>query len=153
MATPESAQAGDDAQLRQLIADQMSAIGAKDLDRLMNPHAADVVVFDAKPPIQTTGADAWRRTWEACLPYVPDAFQSEMRDLRRTVSGDVALAHWLSRFTGVAKGHPAMQTWMRSTTGDRRNRGRWPIVHEHASVPFHPQTGQAAFMRDPQANT
>jgi ketosteroid isomerase-like protein len=57
-----------------------------------------------------------------------------MRDLHRTVSGDVALVHWLWRLTGMAKGHPAMRTWMRSTTGDRRSRGRWPIVHEHASV-------------------
>jgi hypothetical protein len=32
MTTPESAQARDEAQLRQLIADQLSAIGAKDLD-------------------------------------------------------------------------------------------------------------------------
>jgi ketosteroid isomerase-like protein len=76
MTTPESAHAGDEAQLRHLIADQMSAIGAKDLDRLMHPYAAAVVVFDAKPPFQTTGAEAWRRRWEVGLPYVPDAFQT-----------------------------------------------------------------------------
>ncbi len=74
----------------------MSAICAKDLDRLMNHYAADVVVFDVKPPFQTEG-DAWRRTWEACLPYLLDSLQTEMRDLGLTVSGDLALAHcgWL----------------------------------------------------------
>lgn len=51
MTTTESAQAHDEAQLRQLIADQMSAICAKDLDRLMNYYAADVVVFDVKPQV------------------------------------------------------------------------------------------------------
>jgi ketosteroid isomerase-like protein len=123
--TTESAQARDEAQLRQLIADQMNAICAKDLDRLMNHYAADVVVFDAKPPFQTKGADAVRRTWEACLPYFPDSFQTEMRDLSLTVSGDLALAHWLWRFTGMEKDHPAMQTWMRSTAGYRRPRVEW----------------------------
>ncbi len=49
MTTTESAQARDEAQLRQFIADQMSAICAKDLGRLMNHYAANVVVFDSKP--------------------------------------------------------------------------------------------------------
>jgi ketosteroid isomerase-like protein len=105
MTTTESAHARDEAQLRQLIADQMRAICANDLDRLMHPYAAEVVVFDAQPPFQTTGADAWRRTWEACLPYFPDSLQTEMRDLSLTVSGDVALAHWLWRLTGKDKDH------------------------------------------------
>ena len=149
MTTPASAQARDEAQLRQLITDQMSAIGAKDLDRLMTHYAAEVVIFDVKPPFQTTGAEAWRRTWEACLPYFPDSFQTEMRDLSLTVSGDLALAHWLFRLTGMAKDHPAMQTWIRISAGYRRIRGRWQIVHEHASVPFDPETSQAAFTPEP----
>ena len=153
MTTTGSTHARDAAQLRQLIDDQMSAICARDLDRIMNPYAADVVVFDVKPPFQTKGADAWQRTWEACLPYFPASFQIEMRDLSLTVSGDLALAHWLFRLTGMEKDHPAMQTWMRSTAGYRRIRGRWQIVHEHASVPFDPQTAQAAFTLEPQSNT
>jgi SnoaL-like domain len=76
--------------------------------------ATHVIVFDVKPPFQTKGADAYRRTWEACLPYFPASFQIEMRDLSITVSGDLALAHWLFRLTGMEKDHPAMQTWMRS---------------------------------------
>jgi ketosteroid isomerase-like protein len=76
--TPESAQARDDAQLRHRIADQMSTIGAKDLDRLMTHYTAEVVVFDVKLPFQTTGAEPCRRTWEACLPYFPASFQTEM---------------------------------------------------------------------------
>ena len=35
-----------------------SVICAKDLDRLMNHYATDVVVFEVKPPFQTKGADA-----------------------------------------------------------------------------------------------
>lgn len=139
----------DEAQLRHLITDQMSAIGAKDLDRLMHHDAANVVVFDVKPPFQTTGADAWRRTWKASLPCFPASFQTEMRDLRLAVSGDVALAHWLFRFTGMDEDHPAMQTWIRITAGYQRIGGRWQIVHEHVSVPFDPETSQAVFTLEP----
>lgn len=58
MTATESAQARGETRLQQLIADQMSAICAKDLDRLMSHYAVDVVVFDVKPK----GADAWQRT-------------------------------------------------------------------------------------------
>ncbi|MCA1852834.1 MAG: DUF1428 family protein [Beggiatoa sp.] len=37
---------------------EYSVICAKDLDRLMNHYATDVVVFEVKPPFQTKGADA-----------------------------------------------------------------------------------------------
>lgn len=147
--TTETAKTHDEAQIRQLIADTARALCAKDLDRMMAHYATDVIVFDVKPPFQTRGADAWRRTWEACLPYFPDSFGTETRDLSITVSGDLALAHWLFRFTGMDKDHPAMQTWMRTTVGYRRNQGRWQIVHEHCSLPFNPQTSQAVFTLEP----
>ena len=91
----ESAQARDEAEPRQLIADQTGTICTKGLDRIMKPYAADV----------------------------------------------------------VEKDHPAMQTWIRITAGYRRIQGRWQIVHEDASVPFNPETGQAAFSLDLSSNT
>ncbi len=147
--TTENTRAQDDAQIRQLIADWASALCAKDLDRLMAHYAAHVIVFDAKPPFQTKGAKAYRRTWEACLPYFPASFRIETRDLSITVSGDLALAHWLFRLTGKEKDHPAMPTWMRSTVGYQRNQGRWQIMHEHVSIPFNPETSQAVFTLEP----
>ncbi len=134
--TRTASQAHDDeAQLRQLIADQMSAICAKDLDRLTSLYAADPVVFDVKRPFQTKWANAWRRTWEACLPYFPNSFQTRIRDLGLTITGDKALAHWRWRFTGMEKNHSGAETWFRGSAGYRRIRGRWQIVHEPAFVP------------------
>ena len=147
--TTETTKAHDEAQIRQLIADQARAICAKDLDRLMAHYATDAIIFDVKPPFQTLGADAFRRVWEACLPYFPASFGTETRDLRVVVSGDLAFAHWLWRFTGMEKDHPAMQTWIRNTGGYRRNQGRWQIVHEHCSVPFDPYTSKAVFTLEP----
>ena len=143
--TTETTKTQDEAQIRQIIADTASAICAKDLDRIMAHYAPDVIIFDAIPPFQTKGADEFRRTWEACLPCFPDSFGIEMRDLSLTVSGDLAIAHWLFHFTGMPKDHPGAQMWMRMTSACQRKQGRWQIVHEHCSVPFDPETSKAVF--------
>jgi uncharacterized protein YndB with AHSA1/START domain/ketosteroid isomerase-like protein len=133
----------DEKLVRQLIADQMAAICAKDVDSLMKPYVADFVAFDAIPPFQTNGPEAWRKTWSGCLPHFPEVFQIEMRDLRVVVSGEAAFAHWIFRFTGPDKDHPALQSWMRLTGCYRKVGAAWKIVHEHCSVPFDPYTSKA----------
>ncbi|MBN9119543.1 MAG: nuclear transport factor 2 family protein [Planctomycetes bacterium] len=133
----------DEAQVRKLIADQQAAICAKELDELMRPYADEFVAFDAIPPFRTLGPEAWRQTWAGCLPHMPEVFEIETRDLHVTVSGEAAFAHWLFRFTGPQKDHPAMQSWMRLTGCYRKVGGAWKIVHEHCSVPFDPFTSRA----------
>ncbi len=135
--------ASNEAQIRQLIDDRQRAICAKDIDQIMAYYSPDVVVFDCKPPFQTQGTDAFRRIWEECLPYFPASFETEIRDLNICVSGELALAHWLLRFTGMEEEHPATQTWLRFTAGYQQQQGKWQIVHEHCSVPFDPHTSQA----------
>ncbi len=139
----------DEAQIRELIADEVSAICAKDIDKIMAHYAQDVMIFDVKPPFQIKGADAFRRIWEECLPYFPEAFEIESRDLSITVSGDLAIAHWIFHFTGMEKDHPAAQMWMRNTVSYQRNQGKWQIVHGHCSVPFDPKTSKAVFTLEP----
>lgn len=128
----------DEAQIQQVITDWTSAQCAKDVDRLMFHYATDVVVFGVNPPFHTTGVAAWRRVWEAALSHFPASFGVEMRDFRIAVSGDLALAHWQFRYTGMGAEHSATQTWMRTTVGYKRCKDRWRIVHEHYSVPFVP---------------
>jgi len=139
MATHKS-DSGDEAEVRRLIADQQRAVCAKDIDRIMSYYASDVVVFNVKPPFQTRGARDWRREWEMALAHFPALFGIETRDLVITVSGDLALAHSIWRFTGMPG-----QTWIRDTAVYRRGQGQWRIVHEHYSVPFDPETSRAVF--------
>ncbi|MBP5973037.1 nuclear transport factor 2 family protein [Brasilonema sp. CT11] len=146
--TTESTIISNEVQIRQLIADQQRAICAKDVDQIMSRYATEIIVFDVKPPFQTQGKVAWRQVWEECLPYFPNSFEIETRDLKITVSENLAVAHWLFRFTGT-EDHPAMQTWMRVTAVCQKNQGNWQILHEHLSIPFDPQTSQAAFTLNP----
>lgn len=146
--TTKSTIATNEVQIRQLIAEQQRAICAKDVEQIMSHYATEVIVFDVKPPFQTQGKDAWGQVWSECLPYFPDTFEIETRDLKITVSEDLAVAHWLFRFTGT-QDHPAMQTWMRITAVCQKNQGEWQILHEHLSVPFDPETSQAVFTLNP----
>ena len=140
--------AGDEAELRARAAAWSKALEAKDIDGLTARYAKDVVLFDVKPPFRIEGVEAIRRVWEACLPYLPARFASERRDFRVTVSGDVAFAHGLHRIRPIGEDHPCGGTWVRVTICYRRIEGDWRVVHEHASVPFDPETGSVSFITE-----
>ncbi len=127
----------------------MAALCRKDVPAMLSFYAADLVAFDVKPPFQVKGAIAWKHIWEACIDYFPAKFSVELRDLTIRTSGDLAFAHYMFRLTGPDKDHAAMQTWMRITSGFKKEQARWKIVHEHGSVPFHPHTLQAIFTLNP----
>lgn len=138
----------NEAEIRQLVADQQRAICTKDLDQIMSHYAAEIVIFDVKPPFQTKGREAVRQLWEDCLPCFPDAFEMETRDLTIVANDEIGTAHWLFRFKGE-QDHPAMQMWMRATAVCQKQQSTWQILHEHISVPFDPSNAHAVFTLDP----
>lgn len=138
----------DEAEIRALMSAWSAALETKDLDGLTAGYAPDVVLFDAKPPFRTAGPAAIRELWDACLPYFPERFTSEQRDLSVTVSGDVAFAHGLHAIRPVGDEPPLGNTWLRITVGYRRIHGRWRVVHEHVSVPWDPMTDQMVPITD-----
>src|SRR5688572_21473592 len=85
----------DEMEILQLVDEWRSAIGTRDLDRLMKHYSPDVVFFDAVPPHEHRGADAYRRTWEAMLDFLPPRLASETRDMTIKTSGDLAVMHCL----------------------------------------------------------
>lgn len=131
----------DEAEILRAIADQQSAVCAKHVDRIMGHYAAEFAVFNVKPPLQIRGTEEWRRVWETSLTHFPASFGMETRDMVITVIGELAVAHYLSRFTGL----PGEPFWIRVTAVYRRIAGRWLIVHEHSSLPFDPETSKAVF--------
>lgn len=140
---------GDEAEIRKMIQDWSDALERKDVDGLVADYAPDAVLFDAIPPYKTVGADKIREVWEQCLPFFPDEFKSEHRDVEIHVQGDTAFAHCLHHFVPTDASHPCGQTWMRITVGYRRVNGKWKVVHEHVSIPFNPMDNQAWMIKDP----
>lgn len=143
----------DTAAIHDLITAWARAIAAKDVDGITAHYTADTVLFDAIPPYKTIGREAIRQAWINCLPYFPDHFTTDLRDVTVQASGDVGWAHFLLHFSATPADHPCGQTWMRATVAFRRRAGAWVADHEHVSVPFNPMNNQAWFITDPEAAT
>jgi uncharacterized protein (TIGR02246 family) len=139
----------DEAAIRRVIARWSAALEAKDLDGLVADYADDAVLFDAIPPYKTVGKAAIRQVWANCLPYFPEKFKSEHRDIVIHVSGDTAMMYGLHHFIPEPADHLIGQNWLRVTVGDRRINGQWKSVHDHISTPFNPMNNQAWMIRDP----
>jgi ketosteroid isomerase-like protein len=107
----------NDAQIRESIDAWAEALRAKEINALMAHYAPDIVTFDVMP-LQSQGVDAYRKNFEAWFAAVQGPIDFEMRDLRITMSDDIAFCHYLGR--------------VRST----RTTGQWLVTHEHVSVPL-----------------
>ncbi|MEZ4864928.1 MAG: nuclear transport factor 2 family protein [Caldilineaceae bacterium] len=143
-ARPEATKSSDEASIRALIEERISAVHAKDLNALMAHHASDVLSFDVLNPLQNRGDETIRDRaahWFA-------AYQSEIgydvRDLNITAGADVAFCTYLYRVTGTLQEGGAVDMWVRATVGFHKQDGSWLIVHEHQSVPFDGETGKAS---------
>ena len=139
----------DEAEIRRLIAAWSTALEAKDVDALTANYLPDSVLYDAIPPYKVVGKDAIREVWANCLPYFPEVFKSEHRDLTIHVAGDIALVHGLHHFIPTPADDPVGQTWLRITIGFRRIDGKWKVVHEHISAPFNPLNNQVWNIKNP----
>lgn len=126
-------------EIHAVIEEQAAAIRAGDADAVVARYAPEIVAFTLAPPLAHAAAEMRDpdnlRGWFAGFDGPVDF---EVRDLRATVSGDLAFAHSLNRMSAVPAGHDEPFTlWFRSTVCLRRDDGRWLIAHQHQSTPFH----------------
>ncbi len=136
-------------EVRDLIECQAAAIRGKDIDGATAGIGADVVIFDALPPLQRNGfADSRARTVEWFGSY-DGPIGYEIRDLAITVGADVAFARYLYHVTGTLTGGNQVDMSVRMTICLERVEGEWTITHEHTSVPFDAESGKAALTLTP----
>lgn len=138
----------EQAQIRERIAAWSRALEARDIDALMAFYLPEAIQYDLIPPYKTVGREAIRAAWEHCLPYFPEGFGSEHRDLTIEVDGNLAYVFCLHHF--VAENHPCGQSWFRVTVGFRRVNGQWRIAHEHVSLPYNPMSNEVWKITDPE---
>lgn len=139
----------DEAEIRHMMHEWSRALEAKDAAGMVKDYASGAVLYDAIPPYKTVGADNIRQVWENCLPYFPEQFKSEHRDVQIHVAGDTAFAHCMHHFIPTPADDPIGQNWLRVTVGYRKFNGKWKVIHEHVSTPFNPMNSQAWFISDP----
>lgn len=139
----------DEAEIRHMMHEWSRALEAKDLDRLCKDYAPNAVLYDAIPPYKTVGVDNIRQAWANCLPYFPETFKSEHRDIQIHVLGDTAFMHGVHHFIPTPADDPVGQNWLRVTVGYRKINGKWKVIHEHISTPFNPMNNQAWMITNP----
>jgi ketosteroid isomerase-like protein len=129
----------DEAQIRELMAEQESAMRAGDAERLVSRYAPEIVKFTLAPPLRNAGPEVhdpdglrhWFATFDGPIEY-------EIRDLTVTAGEDVAFCYSLNRLSATPSGSPqSFNLWYRATVCLRKADGRWLIAHEHTSTPFY----------------
>lgn len=130
--------------VKALLDDQAEAMRAKDIDRLMSLYSADIVYFDVVPPLQYVGYAALRARFLEWFDGWKGPIAMEIRNLDILTSGDIAVAHWLSRASGTLTNGRDVGSWVRATSCCQQSNSRWLITHEHVSWPVYSESGSAA---------
>lgn len=136
-------------EIRAAITAWSKALEAKDPDALAALVSDEIELFDVKPPIRLKGRDAYRKVWADCLPYFPDRFRSEHRDLAIHADGDCAFVSGFHHIVPISTETRPGDSWMRITVCYRKIGGHWKSVHEHVSIPTDFMTNQPVMITDP----
>ncbi|MBV8612783.1 MAG: nuclear transport factor 2 family protein [Acetobacteraceae bacterium] len=138
------AKSEDETKIEALVAAFIAAVNAKDVDGIMKAYVPDesLVVFDAIPPRQYVGANAYRTDWKGFADLFKGPVKFEVSDLHVEADGTLGYSHSIQHVSGTdAKGQPIDLTW-RDTSAYRKIGGNWLIVHEHGSFPVDLATGK-----------
>lgn len=128
-----------------------AAVQAKDAHGILANYITGdkLLVFDAIPPRQYQGWEAYLKDWQGVLDACSDSPRMEITDLASQVAGSLAYSHSIQHFSCTgAKGNTIALT-MRTTDIYRKSGGKWLIIHEHNSVPADLATGQADLSSKP----
>ena len=137
-ANTQSNPAKDQADIKALEDRFMAAFKARDVNAIMACYVPDqsLIVFDAVPPRQYTGAQAYRKDFEDLFAMFPGPLDASISELDITAGGgDVAYGHSIQHASFTDKAGKKFEMTIRVTDGYKKTNGQWLISHEHASVP------------------
>ncbi len=116
-------------QVKELIESWTHAIKNDELEKVLENHAKDIVMFDVPAPLQARGIAAYQRTWELFFKYQHKG-KFDLTELRIVASDTVAFCHALVTIGNETK------PLIRLTMGFEKINGKWIISHEHHSAPW-----------------
>jgi ketosteroid isomerase-like protein len=123
--------------------DWKHAFEARDLNGIIAIYSPDVLAYDAVPPLQFSGADAYRKDYATFLGQLKGPIRVTIPHVHVEQSGAVAYAFGLEHLRGTMTNGTSIDMWLRFTDGWKRQNGQWLIEHEHISVPVDLATGKA----------
>jgi ketosteroid isomerase-like protein len=75
------------------------AVQARDLDRIVEHHARDILMFDV-PTVQLEGMEAYKESWREMFPWLGEQGRFELSDMRIRAGEDVAFVSAISTVPG-----------------------------------------------------
>ena len=149
--TSKDSGSGDEAAIRTLEQNFAQAVKAKDVDKIMSAyeHSAKLVIFDVIPPREYAGWDAYKKDWQDFLASFQGPITFEISGLNVTTVGNLAYGYSFQRVAGKGSDGSAVNMTVRVTDVYRKIDGKWPVVHEHVSVPVDLKTGKADLQSKP----
>ncbi|MGY1894319.1 YybH family protein [Nocardia gipuzkoensis] len=132
----------NESEIRAFLERRAAAQQSKDIDRLMEHYAPDIVYYDVVPPLRFRGVEEVRRNFLRWFDGYDGPISLETHDLTVATSGDVAFANMLHLDSGTRKGGFQSAIWVRETVCLRQSNGTWLIGHEHVSIPINPENLQ-----------
>lgn len=139
-------------ELRDLVAERVAAVHARDAATLAARPADDVITFDVLPPLNSQGSTAVAEHMREWFDGYAGDIGFDVHQLHVTTENDLGFCSFLYNVSGTLKTGDVIDMWVRATLCCRRIDGTWRIVHDHESVPFDPATGQAEISLRPQTS-
>jgi ketosteroid isomerase-like protein len=127
--------------IRQILEGWAETTRKGQLDRILNNHDKDVLIYDVLPPMKYEGTEAYRRSWDEWHPDTAGEGQFELQDLSITTGEDLAYAHGFIQCGGTAPDGRVFSDSVRATFCLRKSGGTWKIRHQHISKPLDRQSG------------
>ena len=124
----------EESAIRDVVESWAAAVRRTDYAGILKSHSPDIVMFDVPPPFQSTGIEAYKKTWDLFFSC-GDPVAFDITGMTIFAGSDVAFAiATMRRTTPGPQGHREPLDF-RLTTGLKKIGGNWTIVHEHHSVP------------------
>ena len=129
------ARAKDEAAIRQLVEAWAAAVRKGDRRGILRYHAADMLMFDVPPPLQSRGIEAYDRTWDLYFSWSRQQAVFDITEMSVTAGSEVAFVTALMRCAGTEPDGAESELDFRLTIGLCKIEDRWIVTHEHHSVP------------------
>ena len=125
----------DEAAIRELVESWAKAVRTKNLNGILANHSTDVLMFDVPPPLQSSGIEAYKKTWELFFSWSQDSGVFDITEMNIAAGDDVAFVTALMRCAGTEENGERIELEFRLTIGLRKIGGQWIVMHEHHSIP------------------
>jgi len=125
----------NEATIRRLIENWAKAVRKRDIKSVLAHHDKSIVMYDVPPPLQSIGIDSYNETWDLYYAYATDADVFDIIELNIIAGDDVAFCYGIMQCEMVNNDSEKEMLTFRLTTGLKKIKGQWTILHEHHSLP------------------